>query len=420
MRIWVFASGEPLPSATSHVRLLRAGNLSNYLQAAGHEVVWWASSYDHFNKRQVPAQDLVQPAGGYQLRALRSPGYKANFGVARLFDHAVLGWRFWRGAIAAKERPDVIWCSFPPIETALAAVHVGLRLRVPVVLDVRDLWPDVFLDALPKAMRRVGRICLAPYFMASVGALKRATGLVGVTDSYLQWGLARAGRAKGRFDRCFPMGYPDFDIPAASMLEAQAFWRNKGVAGDSFNICFFGTIGRQFDIATVINAAAQLQTQSSNARFILCGQGSALDGFREQADGLANVLFPGHVNAPEIKALMDLSAIGLAPYHDTENFQLNIPNKIFEYAAGALPVLSGIDGEVGRFLRARDIGHIYPAQDARLLATLVLRLEGERDKLRRQGERARALFCAQFDARIISADIEGYLREIVEDDRSRS
>ena len=55
-----------------------------------------------------------------------------------------------------------------------------------------------------------------------------------------------------------------------------------------------------------------------------------------------------------------------------------------------------------------------------MLATLVLRLEGERDKLRRQGERARALFCAQFDARIISADIEGYLREIVEDDRSRS
>ena len=59
MRIWVYASGEPLPAADRQVRLLRAGNLCRHLQAAGHEVVWWTSSFDHIRKRQLGEPELA-------------------------------------------------------------------------------------------------------------------------------------------------------------------------------------------------------------------------------------------------------------------------------------------------------------------------------------------------------------------------
>jgi glycosyltransferase involved in cell wall biosynthesis len=216
------------------------------------------------------------------------------------------------------------------------------------------------------------------------------------------------------------MGYPDFAIPDAAMRDAHAFWRQQGIDANHFNICFFGTLGRQFDIDTVVRAAELLRAGGSHASFVLCGHGSALEGLREQIRGLPGVLFPGHVDASRIKALMELSALGLAPYHDTENFQLNIPNKIFEYAAGGLPVLSSVDGEVGRFLREHDIGQVYRAGDAQSLAHTLVTLEQQRDVLRAQGLRARAVFSDRFDARTISGRIEAYLQQLIEAYRSSS
>ena len=295
----------------------------------------------------------------------------------------------------------------------MAAACIGKRLGVPVVMDVRDLWPDAFLDALPASTRGVARMALLPYFKASAFALRNATGLVGVTEPYLEWALQRSGRARGRFDRCFPMGYPDFSIENAAASGANALWEQRGVLPGDFNICFFGTLGLQFDIDTVLRAAALLAQRGSTARFVLCGDGSALESYRKQAAGMANVLFPGFVDVPEIKALMELSAIGLAPYRDIENFQLNVPNKVFEYAAGSLPVLSGVDGEVGRLLRAQDIGHVYRAGDAVSLTELILRLASDRPGLQTQGARARALFSREYDAKVVSARIEAYLQELV-------
>lgn len=420
MRVWVVASGEPVPSRTQHVRLLRAGNLSACLRRSGHDVTWWTSSFDHIQKQQLTPQQAAELAGDHGVRLLPSPGYRKNLGLARLWDHAVLGWRFWREALRNQPRPDVIWCSYPPIETALAAVMVGRRLGVPVVLDVRDLWPDVFLDVLPSWAQAPGRLVLAPYFLASRHALASASGLVGVSQSYLEWGLRRAGRAGSAMDRHFPMGYPDFQIPDDAMRDARAYWQGLGVDAGKFNVCFFGTLGRQFDIDTVVQAATRLQAQGEGIRFILCGQGSALEALRVQTRVLPNVLFPGHVDASRIKALMELSVLGLAPYHDTENFQLNIPNKIFEYAAGGLPVLSSVDGEVGRFLREHAIGQVYRAGDAVSLVQSLVTLTQQRPALREQGHRARAVFSAQFDARTISGRIETYLQQLIEAYRSSS
>jgi glycosyltransferase involved in cell wall biosynthesis len=125
------------------------------------------------------------------------------------------------------------------------------------------------------------------------------------------------------------------------------------------------------------------------------------------------VLFPGHVDVPRIKALMELSLAGLAPYRDLENFRLNVPNKVFEYAAGGLPVLSAVDGEVGRLLREHGMGAVYSAGNAQTLADLVSALATAPQSARAQGARARALFEQSFDARVVSRQIESYLLGMV-------
>ena len=49
--------------------------------------------------------------------------------------------------------PDLILSSIPTSELSLEATKLGKKNNIPVILDIRDLWPDVFLDVLPNFFR---------------------------------------------------------------------------------------------------------------------------------------------------------------------------------------------------------------------------------------------------------------------------
>ena len=49
-------------------------------------------------------------------------------------------------SFARKERPDVLFVGYPPIEWSLVAIIYSIFKRIPLVLDVKDLWPDIFWD----------------------------------------------------------------------------------------------------------------------------------------------------------------------------------------------------------------------------------------------------------------------------------
>src|SRR6476619_2826581 len=83
----------------------------------------------------------------------------------------------------------------------------GRRHSIPTIADIRDLWPDIWLDAAPVAARPIAKLLLSPYFALSRSSLASVTAITGITDEFVGWGLARVGRAAGPFDRAFPFGY---------------------------------------------------------------------------------------------------------------------------------------------------------------------------------------------------------------------
>ena len=75
----------------------------------------------------------------------------------------------------------------------------------------------------------------------------------------IEWGLRYAGRAKGKLDVDFPMAYPDNPPDADAQEAAEAFWNRLGIGAhdEHFIACFFGTLGRQFELETVIGSDFQ-------------------------------------------------------------------------------------------------------------------------------------------------------------------
>ena len=171
LTIWIFQTGEPLHLDEGNRRPMRAMNLANSLVESGHKVVLWSSSFFHQEKIFRQTKFQVNVSVGLTIRLISSPGYNRNIGIPRLWDHLLLANNLARELRAEKTIPDVAFVGFPPIETAAVMVRWLSDHGVPCLIDVKDQWPDLFLDVLPKSLRQLGRMFLTPYFLAMVMSL---------------------------------------------------------------------------------------------------------------------------------------------------------------------------------------------------------------------------------------------------------
>jgi len=242
-----------------------------------------------------------------------------------------------------------------------------------------------------------------------------AAAIIGVTPEYVAWGRRYAGRAATVWDRDFPMGYQRIELPNEEYKDALEKWYARGVAKDEFIICFFGTIGRQFDLDTVIGAARMLQGGGRRFRFVLCGNGDRLTQFRRKAKDCPEVLFPGWVDRADIGALMSLSEAGLAPYDNKPNFTMNLPNKPVEYLSAGLPVVSSLSGVLAKLISENRCGITYEAGSPDSLAEALVRLYDDRDALGVMSRNALALYDRSFVAERVYGELIGHLWRIAEE-----
>lgn len=413
MRVWLVTIGEPVPLEDgARDRLHRTGTFAHLLAEAGHEVVWWTSTFNHFRKEHLFAEDQTfQVNERLEIRLLHGCGYRRNVSLARFRDHYQIGKKFLR--LAAQETPpDVIVSALPTIELSLASVRYGAQRGIPVVVDIRDLWPDIFVDTFPAPLRWAARLGLDPLFRQTRAALQGCTSIVGVSPGYLQWGLQFARRGPRDTDAVFPLGYrrPIFD-PQADQA-AVASLRQQGVDPTKAICWFVGMFGRTYDLQTVLGAAQECQRrQLDHIQFVLSGQGDSYQDLVQQASGLSNLVFTGWINTPQIAWLMQAAQVGLMAY--APGAPQGYPNKLFEYMSAGIPIVSSLQGETAALLRDEDCGLSYRPGDAAGLTAALVSLVQDEARRREMGRNSQRLFQDRFRGDKIYADLIAHLERLV-------
>lgn len=422
MTVWLLTVGEPMPGDGGLGRAWRTGMLAEQLVARGHQVVWWSSAFDHFSRRlRSPVDTRIALGPGLAVYYLDGMAYRRNVSLARLRNHHQVARAFARLA-PAQQPPDVILSSLPTLELCDAAVKFGKERDIPVALDVRDLWPDVFFDLVPEAVRPIARH-MVPWMTAQLRrSAAGASAILGVTDAFVDWGVAAGRRARTVHDRAFPMGYSERAPAEDRLLRAGEFWDGHGIpaTGSRPVFCFFGTFGWMFDFETVLKAAAMLNQPGTGARFVLCGGGERLEQLRQAAAGLDNVLFPGFVGPAEIWTLMRRSVAGLAPYRDFRNFDDNLPNKPIEYLSAGLPIVASHVRVLARLADEHSCGLTYPHGDAPALASALRAIADDPARQQAMTTRARALFERCYVAERVYGEMAGHLEGLARAPRGAS
>jgi glycosyltransferase involved in cell wall biosynthesis len=369
MNVWLMQTGEPLHIDGGNPRPMRAMNLANALVDAGHKVVLWSSAFYHQEKRhRSRATERIAVSSMLEVRLIPSPGYEKNIGLGRLWDHAVLARNLKKQLGRETSIPDVAFIGYPPIEAAAVMTRWLLERGVLSVLDVKDQWPTLFLEALPRSMRLLGRAAFAPYFHLAKRSMRDSSGLTAMADDFLNWATRFAGRQRNEIDRVVPLTSPVGLVSEAELQAARRWWDEKGISANGHpRVCFVGTHSSAFDIGPVFEAARRFAGQSNGCEFIICGDGPTSGTLRSMAAELPNVHFPGWVNRAQIETLAERSFASLAPYKNTPGFIMSVPNKIVDALSLGLPVLSPLRGEVAKLIASHNVGLRYGADSEKTL-----------------------------------------------------
>ena len=417
MHVALVTIGEPLPLGEGVAdRRHRTGFFAEHLVRNGHQVTWWTSAFDHARKRMIrTVSATLQISDRLELELLRGCGYARNVSFARLRDQRLLARQF-AVRMRAKGAPDVIVCALPPVELCAAATAYGAEFGIPVVLDMRDMWPDIFVDVFPGWSRPVARRLLRPIFSQASRACRQATTITGITEPFVDWGVRRAGRARTSLDKSFPIGYSRQQPPAVRLEAADAFWTRLGIVDspDRPIITFIGNMGRQCDLRHVIEAARKLHVMSHPARFVLCGNGERLDAYRAAAAGLPNVVLPGWIDEAQIHALLRRTYAALDPLPRRYDFLATINNKAIEYISAGVPIIScPSTGLLADTIARYDCGRSYAEHTAAAVIDAVTGAWANPEGWRRKSQNALRLFETQFAAEDVCDSFRGYIETLV-------
>lgn len=415
MSFWIVQAQENPAEPRSVIgrREWRSNMLAETLADRGHGVVRWRSAFSHQSKKFLANGNIAIAHDNYTQRFIACPPYRRHVGLSRILNHKALGKNFLDTARSCPA-PRLIHVGNVPIELAYAAVRYGKTVGCPVVIDIRDLWPDIYVDLLPKYASFVRVPLLKLLKLTSLQlkwTMRNATAITALTQPYLEWGLEFANRQACDYDAVFAMCYPRRDqSPPASAISALR--KELDLEPDDLVATYLGNIGYQSDFDLLIHAAKRLAKQFPKFKVVIAGSGPNEGKIRQLARGVDNVILPGWLQGDRLASLLHISKIGLIAFRPISNYLKNVPNKYSEYLAGEMAIACGLGGEMARLTQEINCGFVYPPGDLEALCTELTRVLADPALLDAMCSRAKALHALHFDSTRIYPAFADHLEHI--------
>ncbi len=415
MNVWIVSAYDPVPGLDTDIRILRYGSLALALMQQGHNVMFWTSSFAHWRKsHRADGNTHRSIQSGFAVEYLQGRRYETNVSFARILHNRDLARAFKSRALLRQDRPDVIVAEIPCLELAAAAAEFAKSARTPLVCDIQDIWPDVYLSWLPRWSHPIARLFLRADYAKLRYILEHSASVTAVSRAYLEWTRPYLSRPFTNRDAVFPLGYP---APSPSTLgeaksNAPGFRAKLGIGPSDVVITFLGQFATSYDVETIVSAARLLENQRDLPPFkiVLAGDGDKARALRRAAEGLRTVIFTGWLNAQDAVALLQTSHVALAAY--ARLAAQSLPYKPFEYMAFSLPIINSLPGELRELVITTEIGANYEAGSAESLASALIPFIRDSELRTAAGRRSHQLHQTKYDANSVYSKMAGFVTSL--------
>jgi colanic acid biosynthesis glycosyl transferase WcaI len=389
----------------------RAYEMASGLVRAGHQVTMLTEVPNH-------PQGVIQPEyrgrvyfreelNGIDVRRLwviTSP--EKNWRTRMAFYLSYMLHAALVGLLRARGQYDVLYASSPPLFVGGAALAISHLRRIPLVFEVRDLWPEsaVQLGELgrPGLVRLATRLEEACY--------RRARHIVVATQG-IRDRLAQRGCPTGKLT-VIPNG-ANTELYTPQPMNC-ALRDKLGIAPDEFVVIYTGLHGLAHGLETALQTADHLRDRPG-ILFLFVGDGPQKESLRQLAQQMAlpNVRFHDSVPEHALPGYIAMADVGLDTRRRIGISRGTLPVKMFSYMACGRPVLLAIEGEAVQLLHRAQAGVVVPPETPGALAQAILDLRADPAARAMLGRNGRAFVETNYSRQGFARQLEQLLRTIV-------
>lgn len=260
---------------------------------------------------------------------------------------------------AANIKADVVLATSTPLTIALPGAFAAWRQRIPMVFEIRDLWPEVpiALGVLRHPVLKALARCLERF------AYWRSSRIValapGMADAIVESGVDE------RLVSIIPNGC-DTDLFGSVSVASPPAGRE---------IVYIGTIGPANGVDYIPRLARALLSRYPGlaVRFVVIGDGKCLDEVKALSYELGlnedQIIFLGALPKKEIPNWLSRARLSIMTYDGPEVlYRDSVSNKFFDSLAAGKPVLANFSGFSTLVAQSAGVGVILPRDDFDLAA----------------------------------------------------
>lgn len=359
-------------------RFVEAGHRVTVLTARDRSVPWTTGGL--LRRHTVAGIDVVEVKAGYT---------DGQYGTKLSYPQRILTFVWFAllscAAVLRVPRPDVVFATSTPLTIGIPGVLASKVRRVPLVFEVRDLWPEAPIQM--GALRHPVAIAVARWLERAI--YRNSAHVVALSPGMAE-GVRRAGVPDER------VGV----IPNASDLalfhpdvDGTGLRRELGLEG-RFVCSYFGTMGEANDLTYVVRAAQLLQERGDDGiAFVLQGHGRRRAGLEDfcREHGLSNVQFLDAVPKEGVARLTAASDLCMTIYKNVPILYTCSPNKLFDSLAAGRAVLVNTPGWLRDLVLEHQVGVYAEPDSAEAIVEQVTFLRDHPELCAQYGRNARRL-----------------------------
>ncbi len=280
-----------------------------------------------------------------------SEAYNSNF-LGRLWAYfSFVFSSVLAGIFKARQKYDVVLVTSPPLFVGITGYLLSRWKRVPLVFEIRDLWPESAIDTGVLTNKTIIRFA---YWFE--GFIYRKSRLINCLTPAFQKKLIEEKQVPAAKTVMIPNA-ADFSLSEELLRSFDALnFRNQRGWQNKFVVTYVGAHGVANHLIQMIDVAELLKDTS--AHIVLIGEGMQKAMLKDETRkrGLANVEFVDAVPKKEVFKYILASNLGASVLKKNDTFKTVYSNKTFDYMSCQKPILMVIDGVSRELVEAAQCG----------------------------------------------------------------
>ncbi|PYI57194.1 glycosyltransferase family 4 protein [Paenibacillus flagellatus] len=389
---------------------LRFNQFVKYWEEQGHEITVVAGNVNYSTgkkQRQYKGKFISKQKKSEQTTVYRtyvSEAYNSSF-AGRLWAYMSFTVSSFVACLLKVPRHDVLIVTSPPLFVGITGILISWFKRVPMVFEVRDLWPESAIDT---GVLKNKFLIRAAYIVEKWSY--RFAKKINVLTPAFQDKLVREKGVPNEKIIFVPNGA---DLDVFQPGETDNWVREKYGLNGKFVVSYFGAHGVANHLISLIHAAEACK-DLQDVIFLLVGDGMEKEMLQKvaQEKGLRNILFV----APQPKSVMPdfcrASDVCTAVLQKNDTFKTVYPNKVFDYMSCAKPILIGIDGVARELVEKSHSGYFFDPESPMEFRQKLLLLYKDRAHAKQLGEKGYDFVKNNFSRKSLAFEYERELLQV--------